>query len=221
MKKKKRNIYFIIAGVLLIIYLIMNIFMFGNKNEEMQVYKDSAVNDCANYTNNINEAIDLTKQAKSLKMVEDKSVFNFDDYEKSNCVKFKGMVVKDYITLKNYPIIHQKGQNNQAYQLSYQVLYDELKKIEHPTDMDKKMMSALEYFINSPYSQANVDGTNEMFKYYDLTGPGVDDPSGTYYPVVDLKILENEIYSKDKGKLKLVSTKYILDDIMIHYEMGE
>ena len=219
MKNKKRNNYFIVMGILLLVYLVFNVVLPRDRETQLQVYKPSVVNDCANYSNNVNEAIDFTKNLKNEKMVEDNDVFNFEDYEQSSCVKLDGLVLKDYITLKDHPIIHQKGQNNQAYQLSYATLYDEIKKIKDPNDMDKKMMNALEYLIRNPYEQSEIDDQSQTFKYYELTGPKADDPSGTYYPIVDLKILENKIYKKDKDELKLVDTKYILDDIMVHYDM--
>lgn len=216
-KKKNRNIYFIIAGILLVIYLLINTFFIRDNENKIQVYKDSAVNDCANYSNNVNDAIDLTKLVKSQKMVADNSLFNFEDYERSSCVQLEGNVIQGYLTLKDYPIKHQEGQNNQAYQLSYEVVLDELKKIEKPNAMDKKMIDALEYFIDSPYHQSEVNNDATMFKFAKLTGPSREDASGTYYPVVDLKILVNKIFSKDQGKLKLIDTKYSLDDIVIHY----
>lgn len=216
-KKKNRNIYFIIAGILLIIYLLINTFFIRDNENKIQVYKESAVNDCANYTNNVNDAIDFTKLVKSQNMVEDNSLFNFADYERSSCVELKGNVIKDYLILKDYPINHIKGQNNQAYQLSYEIVLDELKKIKKPNAMDEKMIDALEYFINNPYHQAEVNNDATMFKFAKLTGPAREDASGTYYPVIDLKILVNRIFSKENDELKLIDTKYTLDDIVVHY----
>lgn len=217
--KKKNTKYLLIAAISLVLVFALGI-SYGllNKKEELNIYKSSFYNDCAHVKKDADTQIDLTGALDKNTLVGNVEEIDYDQYEKSQCVMFDTKTIKGYAILKDKPINHVKGQNNAAYQLSYLEILNYLDKKPNKDKFDEQVIKALNYYLNDALTQANVSNDKQVFENRKIVGPSADDPSGTYYPVIDLNILVNNIYRMVNGNKEFETSKYTLDDITTHYE---
>lgn len=221
--KKKKKQYLIIAAISLVLVFCLGIsYAMLNKEEGLNLYKSAYFDDCAHVKKDADTQIDLTGVLDKNSLVGNVDEIDYNHYEKSRCVVFGTTSIKGYAIIKDKPINHVKGQNNAAYQLSYLDILDFLDKKPNKSKFDQQVIQALNYYLNDSLTQANVSNDKHIFENRKIVGPSADDPSGTYYPVIDLNILVNNIYRENDGNKEYVSTKYTLDDISTHYErVGE
>ncbi|MDR1782140.1 MAG: hypothetical protein LBR40_03980 [Bacilli bacterium] len=191
MNKKTDNLYYIIIIILVILFTGYRFFI-NNKDTSLLIYQPTYYDDCHKNVIKVNEYFDYTNIIKSNE-VKASNDTNNDDYQKSSCIVLTNYVMdKPFLTLDKYDINHLQGNNDLTYQISYQTILDNLKTKKSLTDLDKKIISSLEYYLSNDKFLLLYPASSGIFQLNEpLIGPNEDATSGTYHLNIYLELVHN------------------------------
>ncbi|MDF9866538.1 hypothetical protein OKW22_000091 [Bacilli bacterium PM5-3] len=219
---KKENIKYI--GIVLIIIILFwaynNFLVKPTKNIVLE--KEGYYNDCYKVSSSANKAIDLTSLLDSKKLSKNDEDIS-EQYIKSKCVSVESYSLKKYLVVDDFSIEHEKSRNDQAYQISYQEVLKQLGKKENKSELDKKIIESLKFYLNDSKFKNLVPKTIDNFQEQSiLIGPNQNDSSGKYVLAIDIKVAKNNIYKLKNNKRVYKESKYIFDGISMEYiKVGE
>lgn len=213
---KKYAFYFILPIVAIIVFYGYDYLNTINK-PIYNVYKPGYINDCANNVVEVSNDLDFTKLINKNNIELSKTnQDNIELYKSSFCVN-KKIVSFDYLMLDQFKIEHYKGINNQIYQLSYQKILEELNKIENKNELDNKIISSINYYLNDANLIQYINSNNNYQINKPLIGPKASDEDGVYVLNIAINLVQADIF-KDKEQTKLEKTIFYFDSLNLSYK---
>ena len=211
MKNKNNKIYVIII-LALIIGLAGQRFLSAQK-ETLAIYQPTYYDDCNKDVVNVAAPLDFTMAIKANELVASEVIKDDLNYQKSQCITLTNKVVRTpLLTLTKYDINHSKGNEDKAYQLSYQSILQELKAKKDKTVLDEKVIACLEYYLaKSEYVLLYPNSSNNLQLNSALIGPDTTALTGIYHLNVYLEVVANKDTKKNK-------TYYTFNALSMKYE---
>ncbi|MDL2211739.1 hypothetical protein LJB88_02560 [Erysipelotrichaceae bacterium OttesenSCG-928-M19] len=215
--KKENMKYLIIPLLALLFYGFMTYRQ--TDTSKLVLYKNGYYNDCYNIKKEPNELL-IMNDVITLNKLKKNDTDMYEYYEKSSCVNIEGYTLKNYMIIDDYKIDHEKGRNDQAYQISYQEVLKKIEVKQKKTKFDKKIIEALEYYIDDKDLSQLIPRKSGVYQLdRSLIGPTKNDSSGKYVLAINIELANNVINDKNN---KIVTENIIFDGISMEYiKVGE